>query len=289
MSRKSSNLDSTGSSPEWFSHVLLTRFNVRVDQSSPRPTDKWLADRLQLFETYTVRSLASQTIDRFEWLVFFDADTPDFARVSVDSLMARYANVFRPVYLSSQFSSKSIRPHLPVQADQTHLVTTRVDNDDAVSIDFMEQIQRHAHVRDLEFVNLIDGAQMSTGGVYRRPYTSNPFISLVERWSTEPVTVFVGGHDELSTYGPVRNVRTGHPMWLQVVHGQNLANEIVGVRTRADILVDWFEVPMDTLPRSGGWAFRWSQASSVCKVLMRLVTRFGRIRELYRAARVRRT
>ena len=57
----------------------------------------------------------------------------------------------------------------------------------------------------------------------------NPFISRVEADVRALQTVFVDQHQLLSGYGRITQVRT-EPMWIQVIHGGNIANVVRGIR-----------------------------------------------------------
>jgi len=117
-----------------------------------------------------------------------------------------------------------------------------VDNDDAVARDFVEVIQSCFTNQAFEFINLVHGAQFAQRKTYLRPYTKNPFISLIERPdSSAPSTVFVTHHYRVQEKGTIRNIRTSHPMWLQVVHGGNILNEVVGLRIPGTTISRHFE------------------------------------------------
>jgi hypothetical protein len=65
-----------------FSHVLITRFNIRVP-CGERPTaewkppsKEWMLHRLDLFERYCLPSVASQSVQNFHWILLVDPNTP---------------------------------------------------------------------------------------------------------------------------------------------------------------------------------------------------------------------
>lgn len=98
-------------------------------------------------------------------------------------------------------------------------------------------------------------SQYAGNRLYLRPYTKNPFSSLIETPADGlPATVFVEHHYRIDDYAPVQNVKTRHPMWLQVVHGGNVLNEIVGLRTTAR------RIAPPTFPQT--WRWRGGPAGS---------------------------
>jgi hypothetical protein len=108
----------------------------------------------------------------------------------------------------------------------THLITSRLDNDDAICRTFVESVQARFHRQGFEFLNFTNGYVWSGGRVWSARHVSNPFISLVED-AADYSTVYCGNHMELDQQGPV--VQISEPAgWLQVVHGRNLANRVWG-------------------------------------------------------------
>jgi hypothetical protein len=121
-----------------------------------------------------------------------------------------------------------------------NIITTRLDNDDAVARNFCERIQEeYRGVR--EAINFPSGAQYVQGAVYSRLDPSNAFISLVAPRSKNGPTVFATRHDRLIDVAPVRQVRD-HAMWMQVVHGLNINQPVVGFRVRSEKIMQHFEL-----------------------------------------------
>src|SRR5580704_13008609 len=83
--------------PKDFTHVLLTRFNTAVNfaPSAKRLQVDWLTARLALFQQYCLPSVAGQRGAEFEWLVFFDAGSPDWFKEKI----AAYAPLVVPIYI----------------------------------------------------------------------------------------------------------------------------------------------------------------------------------------------
>ena len=257
-------------------HFVLTRFNIRSFYHKAEPTDAWLLERLQLFEKYCVPSFKNQTTRRFTWLVFLDSHSPEWFREKVAALSI---DLFCPVYVEGPFSQELLSKTIGDLCTTPSVITTRVDNDDAVADDFIETIQKCFVGQNRLFVNLVNGAQYANQKLYLRPYTKNPFSSLIETPGEElPATVFVEHHYRIDAYAPVLNIRTRHPMWLQVVHGGNVLNEIVGLRTRARRIAPHFSVAMDV--NEGALGVVADQASGVMKIFWRFVRKPSRFAQL---------
>lgn len=263
-------------------HLVLTRFNVRMPGMLSRPSRQWMDSRIDLFERHPARSFRSQTRADFSWLVFLDSDTSEEfrRRLSAISYQENGDPLFEAVYIDEEFTPQVASRIVASRARAGTLITTRVDNDDAVARDFIEVIRSASKSYTDGFINLVDGSQLGGGWVCRRPYTSNPFISLVEPVHPgRPVeTVYVDQHDHLSAHGRISNLRTSHPMWMQIVHGGNIANELVGLRIRPSSLAPYFD---QDLPVDPPWTkLRVAQIVDVVRIVLRLARKGDRVWEL---------
>jgi hypothetical protein len=207
-----------------FRHVILTRFNVKIEQA-PAASTEWLDDRFSLFERFCLPSVQAQTCGNFVWVVFCDPDIPARYR----NRIREYAKwpTLRPIYFRHTFEQGMVRAAVAELArGYTHLITSRLDNDDAICRTFVASVQARFHRQGFEFLNFTNGYVWSEGRVWSARHESNPFISLVED-AADYSTVYCGNHMELDQQGPV--VQIPEPAgWLQVVHGRNLANRVWG-------------------------------------------------------------
>ncbi len=228
-----------------FDHLVLTRFSaILPGQTEPLPED-WLRYRLQFFYDTAYPSLAAQQgAARFQWLVFFDDRCSAAFRAEVQELSA---GVFEPVWTHEPFRLSACAKAVSKRARSAHLITTRVDSDDAVSTDFIASVQEQFEHQDLVFVNFARGFQIDRSGwVYVRTQPSSPFLSLIEHRveGSVPLTVFASKHHLARRLAPIREVRSA-PMWVQVVHGGNVSNVVEGRRVSPDLIDERFVL---TLP-----------------------------------------
>lgn len=256
-----------------FDHLVMTRFNVRVGQA---PADEgWLRHRLQYFENVCCTSLASQTNKDFRWIVLFDSEREPWFEAEVERLSRD--GLFEPVWVEGPFEPAAAARLFAERSSADWLITTRVDNDDALARDFIDMVQSQFERQKVEFVNFQSGLQLTdTGELFHRLDPSNAFISLIEKRDGEaPRGVYVDWHDRVEKHGPMRQVRS-HPMWLQMVHGRNIGNQARGVRADPGLLAQYFDVHREaaTVTRS---KLMVSKAGSAIKLAARVIRKPSRI------------
>jgi Putative rhamnosyl transferase len=172
--------------PRGIEHFLLTNFNVRLGwtrdvHGRTTLTPEWMEHRWRLFETFCLPSVRCQTDPRFRWLVRFDPGTPEGHRRRFRELTAGMTNV-TPLWRAEPFGA-AVGALLDPSADV--LLTTRLDNDDAIHRTAMARIRAAVGDARPEFLNFPEGfALLLTEGpsrMVRYTHHSNPFLSLVER------------------------------------------------------------------------------------------------------------
>ena len=195
----------------------MTRFNVVVAEGASAPDEGWLRDRLRWFESFTAPSIRSQTVQPDSWIIFCDAESPDWLidRMPRFATVRRVQGIFTPA-IAAEAVSGFVGP----------LITTRLDNDDAIAADYLAAVQRESPIEG--YVNFMHGLQLKEDKLYRRSDPSNAFISRAEQHPAG--TVFAHPHRLIIERYGVHQVK-GPPMWLQVVHDRNWANAAVGIRT----------------------------------------------------------
>lgn len=264
-------------------HYLLTRFNVRLTDG-PAASDAWLRARLALFERFCLPSVLAQSSSGFEWIVFIDAESPDWF---VGALAELARGRFDVVSVNGNWSLMTPSRVLADRAAGPQVITSRLDNDDCIAVEYVERVQQSVTAGAREFINFTRGAQYSRGRFFVREDPSNAFISLVEelRPSVPPQTVFVDSHDRLHRYGPVRQV-VAPLQWVQVVHDANLANVVRGLRVPARSVEPFFGVRFDVAQESAA-RFAASYMGSRTRMVLRVARKPSRWLWLWRVGRTR--
>lgn len=230
-----------------FDHLLLTRFNVSFDGSGRGLDPEWLDHRFDLFDRFCYPSVRTQSSQEFRWLVFFDQQTSPAFRERIQDYSAWPG--FTPVFLD-RWSPDRVRAEVArvLRPQVQYVITSRVDNDDALAVDFMERVQAEAAGKDFEYLNFPVGYVWEDGRIYELIHWSNPFVSLTERVrpGEPPRTVFSMDHMEVFHSGNLRQI-DGPPVWLMVVHSRNVINQRAGIRQPIEKLTGRFavEVPID--------------------------------------------
>jgi len=154
-----------------FLHVAASRFEIGVFN------EQWLEYRWQLFETLALPSLDAQTEKDFVWVLGIDRDMPERFRKRLDDLAATrpYLRLLE-LELLDDFESRFQRWCAETAAAQgvPHVLTTRIDNDDAVRSDLFGEIQRAARGL-LDSGSSLPAAITATSGYQWVPATGQGF------------------------------------------------------------------------------------------------------------------
>lgn len=221
-------------------HFLITRFNLRLHglardkRGGQVLTRDWLDERLEIFEHYCLPSVLQQTEQRFVWLLLLDEAT-DHEVVKRVEAYRRLADNVEPVYLPPIEDARDfVRPVKDRLDPETEiLVTSRLDNDDALHEDALAAVRQRVRARR-EFLNLRLGFVTDGSRARVVSHKYSPFTSLVEPVGDEPLlTVYCTTHGRQARVAPVRQIAQ-RPLWLRVVHARNVANTAFGEHTAID-------------------------------------------------------
>ncbi|MEY3703430.1 MAG: hypothetical protein RLZZ561_1050 [Pseudomonadota bacterium] len=239
----------------WHRHIILTRFNVPTKgrEADIRAKTGWLERRFDLFERFCLPSVAGQTRRDFSWIIYFDAMTPApfRARIARAQQCFPFTALFRDA-LPLEDVRADVSAQLP--NGKGRVLTTRLDNDDALARDFVARVQdagaMHPTGTALNFPN---GFSWRKGWVYAARDQSSPFASVVED-AVEFQTIWARPHAVLGEAFRLIQIEDG-PAWLQVIHGDNVTNRIKGRQRPGSVLGDRFTIePGANMPLPGPFA-----------------------------------
>ncbi len=182
---------------------------------------EWQERRLELMRHFTAPSIASQTDPNFSWYVFVQVGTPEAVEAEITKMGAHVVHVDTDDVDAAQ---KLVR------ARRGMVATVNLDTDDAIVPSFLERVRAEAKPKNEIFVFL--------RGYRYRPVPpnacstksrTNPFNTRVETKAQDAETVFALHHGKID-----RVIDNGKPMWLQVIHGDNISNRSLKT-TRRDV------------------------------------------------------
>ena len=225
--------------PKSFEHFILTRFNLEKSDWKTNKNSRevlnaeWLENRIELFKRFCLPSVLGQSNKNFKWLLYFQSDPGDKVRDLIKELEGY--TFIKPLFFDGfkdfqQNSATRITDIL--EADTNWILTSRLDNDDALNRFFVENLQNA--VDDIDKNSLVyfpkglflDLTEPKKLGALDYPY--NQFLSLLEPVDpqTEIRTVLDRAHDDWKDF-PVKEL--GDPdAWLQIVHEENMVNTFKG-------------------------------------------------------------
>ena len=219
-----------------FKHYIITRFNVKVQEwhfdknKNAIQNNDWLLNRISLFEQFCLPSICAQTNKDFDWLVYFDKDSPSFLKDKINHWQQICEN-FSPQF-SDSFSYEVIAQYLKQNIPQNidYVLTTRIDNDDAFRCDAVEKIQNAFVPQANTIIDCINGYcyDLNTGVYTEHTMRSNPFISYIESSHSKMYGVYKEEHPNWigqATFITIRSPR----LWFQVIHNRNIVNKQYGI------------------------------------------------------------
>ncbi|MFL4473465.1 glycosyltransferase [Paeniglutamicibacter sp. MACA_103] len=229
-------------------HVLLTRFNLpsKGPESYIRARDGWLSERVALFERYCLPSVEAQTSSNFHWIVYFDPESPQWLRdrILLWSSEGTITAIFREEVPHAELIS-DIRA--VTGARHRQLLSTNLDNDDGLSVDFVERLQQVHPADTRSAIYLTRGLIKKGGRLYSRTDRNNAFCSVREDWGSV-VTCWADWHNLLSHQMPVLEIG-GDAAWLQVIHDLNVSNRVRGRRIAPERIARSFGRMLDDVSK----------------------------------------
>ncbi|WP_299334745.1 glycosyltransferase [uncultured Psychroserpens sp.] len=219
----------------------------------------WLKDRYDLFQKYCVPSITHQSEKDFKWLVYFDIDTPKRFR-KINQQIISDLPCFIPKYVNgfNDFET-SLPSHIVEMIDEstTHIITTRLDNDDCLHKDTVAAIQKNFQPKKQLIIDLTRGLTLQVTKGYRlglrEGVFSGPFISLIEKvsGSESPLTVYDREHTSWYPEVPIKSLDKEF-YWLQIIHERNVLNKLSAKLTSNKVYLTGYEF---LLPINFKWTY----------------------------------
>lgn len=235
-----------------FQHVIITRFNVNIHsvEYAFRLSETYLLERFDIFNKFCFPSIRRQESQEFTWLVLFDVKTPERFKRMIGSY-EQYNN-FVPIFCNDYSTTLDQVKEYIMRAypDAEYYLTTRLDNDDALSKIFVKTLHGAAsdmlHMVNANspelFINFTNGVQYCSGSVYKFSDITNCFVSLLEH-NKPPHTALWVDHPGIYSKAPVAQIET-RPIFLQNIHSSNVYNYIRGAIAEDKYILDEFSLDL---------------------------------------------
>lgn len=203
-------------------HIIITRFNSIYSGTFKYALDEtWISDRWELFRSHTVPSLIGQTNKNFLWLIECHPESPSLLRRLITA-----SNSDLPANFAFVFDKRECLGMIKPLSNYDVVLCTRLDSDDALHRDAVKRIQESK--LDVDILNFETGYQydLLAGRVAILHRDSSPFSTKVNHIARGDNPFDTGGdHTYLSHRYSYRDICHGDPMWCQVLHPHNLANQ----------------------------------------------------------------
>lgn len=148
-------------------------------------------------------------------------DVPEVQRDDKE-YVERVQRLVTPAFLQGEIFKR-------VPAGTDWVLTTRLDNDDALHKTFVSEVQRHYAGRPGGHVlNFLNGYQcfLHDNIVFRNKFRNNHFTTLAERNDQGLVTILFFNHLILDQHKEVVSVDNAQPMFAELLHGGNVCNSL---------------------------------------------------------------
>lgn len=213
-------------------HIIYIRLNYD-------DIDK-LKKRLLIFEKYCIPSLISQTNKNFKIYININFKHYD--------LINNYVKLINNIILTD----KDIQYISNYKRDKKYLITTRIDSDDTINVNFINSVQEFINNKYIQkkldlinksiILNYSMGLQLdknNINNIYKRIYyIPNPFLSIITKKNfhcrTHEHHIF---HNDKGNFIFI-NLKNKIPMWIQLVHNDNITNKINFNNEKIDISTD---------------------------------------------------
>jgi hypothetical protein len=148
-------------------HFVFTNFGIGIKD------ELWLSYRLEIFSNTVLPSLANQSNQDFEWIIFIDEALPILHRSRLEKLLHGSGLTARTVQVSDYtMVSREVLKLIKDVGDAT-LVTSRIDDDDCIHEQVIALIQAEAtsehHISEVLLISLKNGVEFLPSDECYRP------------------------------------------------------------------------------------------------------------------------
>lgn len=186
----------------------------------------WMNNRINLFEKICKPSIVNQTNKKFKWIILYDEKTPESF---LDKKFVALKGPPSEINMDNWSNKKEIE-YISDDAGKTpYIIMTRLDNDDALSIHYVEKIQNLFQKQIFSFINADWGILYNRGSFYTLYHPHNQFCSLIQQ-NKNLKSIYKKTHTTIHEQGAVEHISKG-PFWMITLHEKNMATTLKDFRT----------------------------------------------------------
>ncbi len=199
--------------------------------SSANLNEAIIGQRMSLFSEYCVPSVLHQTTKEFTWLLYFDKATSPKILHQASRLTQGISAEIILVRSFEEFLT-NIREHI-MQAPTLFCITSRLDNDDLISSDFIQAVKQQFIPAHRTLINFTHGFEIDLHQHLIKKWTTrsrNQFTSLIENKERTPLTGIYGfAHGAIP--GDIEIINIGEsPRWAYTRHSFNFSPQKNNIR-----------------------------------------------------------
>lgn len=219
-----------------YKHFVITRFNIRANYgcmlrnpgNNPMKRildEDYLKERFSIFERYTLPSMKQQTNQDFIWLILFHKNTPSNFKKKIEELKKEFG--FVDLYFGDEDKFHFLEYCNGISENIEYAITSRIDNDDMFSDDYIAKIQEYANNNFHECILSFSKGRkydLSTKEQYEYERKDNHFLSML---GTKEECILQYNHAKIFDSGKeVVMLDSNKPMWTEIIHKSNVINRI---------------------------------------------------------------
>nr|WP_275950784.1 glycosyltransferase [Enterococcus rivorum] len=192
--------------------------------------ENYLEKRFELFRKYTIPSIKGQTTKNFIWVVMFHKKTPKKFLNQIFE-MKQEMSFFHPIFIDDNENIERILNEYLLSNKSEAYLTSRIDNDDSLHKEYIEVVQKIlSNSTQKKAISFPYGMQYSENHQILSKYIfeHNHFTTLFSKYNGEDIldTINNYNHMTLSSQVSVDSIILDKPMWLEVVHKDNISNRM---------------------------------------------------------------
>lgn len=215
-------------------HIIVTRLALKWRFSETKLSwDDFLKESIYLMNTYTRPSLKNQSNQDFTLLSIMDESVNDYGNVLDNEIILKVKTEKNNAY-PKQNMINVVNEYIGNLEGYDSVILTRLDRDDALHIDFINNVQKYLNSNPNSYIDLNNSITFNSrknkahdSKKYFNTFVS-PFVSTHEKINNNKINCIslLVDHDQVPRHLKGKKVNDLYAM--QVIHGRNLVNRIYG-------------------------------------------------------------